>query len=295
MEIKTQKSKSNFQLRLPKKSAFAIDTPDDIPRLHQLMIVSAKRGGGKLIQTVQFISELLDREIIDRVIIITPTYYSNKEGLEPLHINEETDVLEPTKENLAKVIDYIDQERKDYDDFIEKEKKYKQFNKLMVSRIMVNLIPPDQLIEYDQLGFFQERPKWKYKHIRPPRVFLIVDDSIGTELMNPKSGLLNLCIKHRHIGKGLGISIALLTQSYSCRDGLPRPIRENCTMLLLGKCKDENQIEKIHQEIGADINLDKFDMLYKYATDKPFGFLIIDFHPKDPIKMFRAGWNEFIS
>jgi hypothetical protein len=294
MEIKVKKTKANFELKLPSKSAFAIDTPDDIPRLHQLMILSAKRGGGKLIQTVQFVGELLDRELIDRVIIITPTYWSNKEGLEPLHINEETDILEPTKENLATVVEYVEQERRDWDEYLEREQKYKQFKKLMKSRIMVNLIPPEQLLEYDSLGFFAEPPKWKYKHVRPPRVFLIIDDCVGTELMNPKSGLLNLCIKHRHIGKGLGISIALLVQSYCAVGGVARPIRENTTMLLLGKCKDENQIEKIHQEIGADVDLEKFDALYKYATDKPFGFLIIDFHPKEPSKMFRADWNTFI-
>jgi hypothetical protein len=300
MEIKVKKTKANFELRLPIKSAFAIETPDDMPKLHQLMIISGHKGSGKLIQIVQFVGELVEREIIDRVILMTPTYYSNKEGFEPLNINEDSDVLEPTKENISKIDDIMNQEAIDYEEYIEKEKKYKQFKKMMKSRIHVSLIPPEQLLEYDQMGFFAEPPKWKYKHVRPPRVFLIIDDAVGTEIMNPKSGLLQLCIRHRHTGKmkklggSLGISIALLTQSYSTNGGIPRAVRENCSMLLLGKTKDENQIEKIHQEIGTDIDLDKFDALYKYATDKPFGFLIIDFSPKDKSKQFRAGWNEFI-
>jgi len=300
MEIKVKKTKANFELRLPSKSAFAVETPDDMPKLHQLMIISAKKGGGKLIQIVQFVGELIERGIIQKCLLMSPTYYSNIEGLKPLNLNEDTDVLEPTKENIGKIDDIMNQEANDWEEYLEKEKKYKQFKKLMKSREPINMIPPEQLLEYDSMGFFTEPPKWKYKQVVPPRVFLIIDDAVGTEIMNPKSGLLQLCIRHRHTGRlkhtggSLGLSIALLTQTYSCQSGIPRPIRENCSMLLLGATKDENQIEKIHQEIGTDIDLEKFDALYKYATDKPFGFLIIDFSPKDKSKTFRAGWNEFI-
>jgi hypothetical protein len=97
------------------------------------------------------------------------------------------------------------------------------------------------------------------------------------------------------VAKGMGLSICLLVQSYCAIGGIPRPIRENCTVALFFKCKDDNQIKKIHQEIGADVDLDQWDKLYKYATAEPFGFLCVDFHPKDKAKTFRKNFNEYLS
>jgi hypothetical protein len=138
-------------------------------------------------------------------------------------------------------------------------------------------------------------PSWKYKKEEPPKLAVILDDTMGTDLMKPRGGLTNFCIKHRHIGKGLGISVFMLVQSYCSREGVARPIRENTTHLLLFKCKDESQIKKIHTEIGSDVDMNKFDTMFKYATADPFCFLFIDFSPKDPSKTFRRCFNEYLN
>jgi hypothetical protein len=230
------------------------------------------------------------------VILISPTYWSNKTIFEPLNINEETDIIEPTKDAVKKLVELVEQDKDEYDEHIKKKKLYQKYKKMMASDTPLWSIDPEIMMEFLELGFFEEAPKWKYPDdTHPPRIFVIIDDAMGTELMNPKSGLVNLCIKHRHIAKGLGISLALLVQSYCAVGGIPRPIRENATLLALFKCKDENQIEKIHQEIGADVDLEQFDKMFKYATDKPYGFLVIDFSAKEKSKTFRSGWNEYIS
>ena len=48
------------------------------------------------------------------------------------------------------------------------------------------------------------------------------------------------------------------------------------------KLKDQNQLKKIHEEIGSDVDLDRFDKLFEYATSKPYGFLAIDSILRDP-------------
>ena len=122
---------------------------------------------------------------------------------------------------------------------------------------------------------------------------------MGTDLFKPRGGLVNFCIKHRHIADGLGISVAMLTQSYCAAngEGLPRPIRENTTCLCLFKsaAQHKSQLEKIHNEIGSDIDLEKFDRFFKHATSKPYGFLFIDFNPKDKSKQFRSGFDEYLT
>ena len=77
--------------------------------------------------------------------------------------------------------------------------------------------------------------------------------------------------------------------------GLPRPIRENCTLLCLFKLKDQNQLKKIHEEIGSDVDLERFDKLFEYATSKPYGFLAIDFNPKSADHTFRCCFNEYLA
>lgn len=293
--IKVKKIK-NFEIIVPKKSAFTIETPDDIPKMNTLMVLSGKRGGGKGVAITTYIKKLMDLGLTDRVILISPTYWSNKTIFEPLNINEETDIIEPTKDAVKRLVELVEQDKDEYDEYIKKKKLYQKYKKMMASDTPLWSIAPEIMMEFLELGFFEEQPKWKYPDdSHPPRIFTVIDDAMGTELMNPKSGLVNLCIKHRHIAKGLGISLALLVQSYCAVGGIPRPIRENATILAVFKCKDENQIEKIHQEIGADVDLEQFDKMFKYATDIPYGFLVIDFSPKSPDKTFRSGWNNYIS
>jgi hypothetical protein len=293
--IRVKKIK-NFETIIPKKSAFTIDTPDDIPKLNTLLVLSGKRGGGKGVAITTYVKKLMDLNLIDRVILISPTYWSNKTIFEPLNINEETDIIEPTRDAVKTLVELVEKDKDEYDEYLKKKKMYQKYKKMMASDTPLWNIEPDLMMEFLAMGFFEEAPKWKYlDDTHPPRIFAIFDDIMGTEIMKQSSGLVNLCIKHRHIAKGLGISIALLVQSYCAIGGIPRPIRENATLLALFKCKDAGQIEKIHSEIGADVDLEQFDKMFKYATDKPYGFLVIDFSPKSPDKMFRSGWNEYLS
>ena len=78
MDIKKTKI-SNFGIKPPKKSAFSIDTPRDIPKLHTLMVFSGKRGGGKSVAMTNYLKKLLDLKLIDKIILLTPTWHSNKE------------------------------------------------------------------------------------------------------------------------------------------------------------------------------------------------------------------------
>ena len=93
------------------------------------------------------------------------------------------------------------------------------------------------------------------------------------------------------------VSPSFVSRMTGAVGGVPRPIRENCTALCLFKSAAQHgaQLEKIHSEIGTDIDLQKFDRLFTYSTSKPFGFLFVDFSPKSPDKQFRSGFDEFIS
>jgi len=288
---------ANFSIKPPKKGAFTIDTPEDIPKLHTLMILSARRGGAKTTTITNYIRKLQELKLIDRVLCITPTYYSNKEMWDSIGLHEE-DILEPSATVLKDVIRIVEQERAEWDLYEEKVKKWKMFKKMTENHIPLNRMKPEALVEFMDMGFFDahaDEPQWKYEKAVPPRLFLTIDDSVGTPLYYPKAGLTDFCLRHRHLGKGLGISVAMLVQSYACVGGIPRPIRENATVLMLGKNNQEGQIEKIYSEcIGNECTKDDFLQAFEYATAEPYSFFLIDFSPKSKAQRFRRNFDTYI-
>ena len=285
---------NNFAIKPPKKSAFSIDTPIDIPKLHTLMVFSGKRGGGKSVAITNYLRKLLDLKLMDRIILLTPTWHSNKEVYSSLNLDENQDVIEPQKSSLRDIIKMVEAEKAEWDLFLRNKEMYKKFEKQMNGNTPISHIDPMELMAYHDNHFFHEKPEWKYEKEVPPRIFLIIDDMLGTPLMMPTAGLTNLCIKHRHIAEGTGISIAMLVQSYCCLGGLNRAIRENSCQLALFKNTDENQMKKIIQEMG-DVNEDKFTSMFEYATAEPFGFLFIDFNSKSPEQQFRKNFDEYLT
>ena len=75
----------DFDVTPPRKSAFQIETPPDVPRQHSLTIFSARRGGGKSVACTTYVKKLLEVGAMQRVIIITPTWASNKDIFAPLN------------------------------------------------------------------------------------------------------------------------------------------------------------------------------------------------------------------
>lgn len=53
-------------------------------------------------------------------------------------------------------------------------------------------------------------------------------------------------------------------------------------------------LDLIGEEIGDELPLDIFHSAYRYAAEKPHGFLFIDFNPKQPWQKLRSQWHEFI-
>ena len=291
MKVKTI---NKFKIELPKKSAFTIDTDDDFPKLHTLTIASGKRGGGKSVQISNLIKKAKEKGYYDKCWLITPTYNSNKQIWDIADIDE-NDVMEPTHTCLKELIKLVESEKQEWEDFLARKKLYAKYKKEIEDKPIQNFKEQD-LVSYLDNGFFNGAPdKWKYKTEQPPRLAVIIDDCLGTELMARRTaGLTNLCIRHRHIADGLGISIFMLVQSYCCHDGVPPAVRQNTTNLLLFKINDDKQIKKVKEECDLPVTDDEWETMTTYAHEKPFNFLFIDFNPKCEQKRFRSGMDEYI-
>ena len=162
----------------------------------------------------------------------------------------------------------------------------------------LNNVNSFKLLQYYNLGFLEpdkDPPVWKYPIEQPPRIAVIIDDCLGTDLMSKSTaGLLNFCIKHRHIAGGLGCSIFMLVQAYKAQGGINKAVRNNTTLLIQFKINDENQIKAIKEECDLPVTDEEWSDMCSYAHSKEFNPLIIDFAPKCETKRFRSGWDEYI-
>ena len=295
MNISEKKIPALFKIKPPKKGAFTIETPEHVPKLHTLMIASGKRGGGKSVAVANYVKQLMDKKLIDRCILITPTFQSNAEIWEPLHLNNE-DIHEPHKWVLKDIIKKIEGERKDWDDHQEIVKKYKSFKSIINDGIELSEVPNEAVAEFDRLGFFEGEPFWKYSKVEPPKLFVVIDDCVGMPLLScPSAGLTQFCVKHRHYGMGLGCSVAMLVQTYCGIGAIARPIRENVTLLCLFKCIQDVQLKKIFSEvIGDEMTEEEFLALFVHATTEPYSFLTLDFACDDKAHMFRKRFDNYL-
>jgi hypothetical protein len=289
----------NIDIQTPKSNPYSFETDDDFIKMPCLVAVNGKRHSGKTLSVVNYIREMKNKYYCDRCLVITPTYASNKPTWDIANIDYE-DVYEPTKGVLKEIKKLIQDEKDEWEEFLSKKEKYKEYQKLVNSKNL-NLENKDllkQLLLYEELGFYDydEPPKWKYRNEVPPRLALVIDDSMGTDIMLPSAGLTKFVIAHRHWGEGLGISVFMLVQSYTAGagQGLSRPIREQTTQLWLFKISQENQLKKIYEESDLDINYDKYIQLCNQVHSVPYNFLVIDFNAKFPEKKYRNGFKEFI-
>jgi hypothetical protein len=290
-----KKSIKTFDTKLPDKGAFTIETEEDFPKLNTLSILSGRRGGGKSVALANFLKKCKDKYYFDKIILVSPTYQSNKLIWDICEINEE-DVIEPEITSMREVLNIIDQEKMEWDNFVQKKKKYQEF--LKDRKTNLERIKAARLLMYYEEGFLEpdfDKPMWKYPKEHPPRIAVVLDDCMGTPLMNkPSSGLTQFAIKHRHVSGGLGCSLFMLVQSYRSRDGVPRAIRENTTNLWLFRVNNEDQIKAIKDECDLPVSDEEFMDMCSYAHNIPYNFLFIDFSPKTDCKRFRSGLNQYL-
>tara|TARA_R110002072_G_scaffold61952_1_gene155436 strand:+ start:2409 stop:3320 length:912 start_codon:yes stop_codon:yes gene_type:complete len=289
-------------IKLPGKKAFAIDTSKDIamPALHMLSIAAGTRGSGKSVAVSSLIAHARERDFLDRVILISPTYPSNREIWDVAGIKQE-DVYEPTKTVVETLKEFIKQEKQEWDQYLYEKKEWDRYQKLISSPHlnMGSTKTVDDLMLYAHLGFFEQEPVWKYakgKTPHPPRLICIIDDAMGTELMQgggSKSGLVRLCIAHRHWSQ-IGISIIMCVQSWCSKTGVDRSLREQMTNVMLWKVCQEKALERIWSENDVNMPYEQFKKMTDYVWSVPHRFLFIDFAPKKPEMKFRMNFDTLL-
>ena len=296
-------------IKLPKNSnAFAVETPDHLPKLHQLCIANGKRGSGKSIAITNLIrmyKEELGSDL--RCIIVSPTFGSNYKLLSDLGIDRADVFEEPDDDVPAKLIKIANDERDAFLEWRHLNEYYNQFIKTIKGGFFDRSKMDDYMIQYyNPLTNQFERPKPKYPCYlkgKPPVLFTFIDDAQGSKLLSTNKKMLQLCLRHRHLGQmpppqggAVGMSLFVSTQTFKSNGGLNKAIRNNATSMILFKTKDMSELKQIAEAFSGEIPVDRFFELYEQATAEPYSFLFVDLHPKIDIQPsgFRKRFDTYL-
>lgn len=248
------------------------------PRFYWNMMNIGSRGSGKTYTVCQMIKHYEKHKIMKdgteyklRTHLISPTIQANEiyQSLDSLDMEKDAHD-EYNDDLLLNIIEDIKTEKKEYDKYLLYKQYYEKFMKTPESKL-------EKLYD-ENPEIFQLLEEYDYVHPKdvkhePPKVnVVILDDLLGSDAFTKKtkSVLVNAMIKNRH----MGICFAVLVQSIKA---VPKNIRLNCSVFQLASFKNKKVIlEDIYDEVSNVIGLDEFEELYDFATDKPFGSLIID-------------------
>ena len=297
MAMKQQNLKG-FEIDVPTSSAFNINTPKGLPKMHFIEVSVGKRGSGKTAGIVNQLKWLQDSKCLDRLFLVTPTYFSNKHFFYMVKYDPEDVYENPNKASLDSIIEKINVEAEEYEDYIEKMKQYKKYQKYL--KTGRGFVDDDELSQlWNGTEIVPPKHKWDG---RKPVMLILFDDCQNSPIYRPSSELANCVIRHRHLGQlrrshgALGVSMIFAVQSYkSAGGGLPRCVRGQATIMMIFRTKDVHELDDIADECSGEVSVNTFKDVYEVAVSEPHSFLFIDFHKKDTDpSMFRMRFNKYL-
>jgi len=258
--------------------------PPDLFVLHTLCAFVGARGSGKTHAMVKLAHKYLEHRSINRVFIITPTYQSNKifEVLDP----RPEDVFEnvtTTNQDIMKILAATQQDAEKYREFSKYLKAYKKYRR-----------GREHSLSAEERTMLENNQFKKPNYMPRPSPLLIVDDMSHTNIYTTSKSnpFINLCLRHRHINEGIGMTIFMAAQTY--KTGVPKAIRQNIQQFFIFPTKDTTQLESIYEEVANLVPKEQFLELYEKATHQPHSFLTVDNNPRHPLLAFRKNFDSIL-
>ena len=171
----------------------------------------------------------------DYVIAVSATMASNKELMSRLNIQHEFDPDDPTV--IDKIREIVEAEAADLERYQEEMRRYRKLMKLIHSESPLFRLPEGDLAAFYKDGDFKP-PKHRYNG-RKPKIGVIFDDCLGSQVYARPRKLNGLATYSRHIGQlkeggAIGVSLFFLVQSYKCQaGGLNKVVHNQCTCLMV--------------------------------------------------------------
>lgn len=263
--------------------AHAPKFPPNLFKLHTLAAFIGSRGSGKTNAAVLLAREYIRAGSFTRVFLIAPTYESNR-IFDELGVSSD-DIyqnIHNCQEALTDILGKIEADRAAYDAMLEYKKIWKRW------RRKPSLCTPAELAVLEDLD--HQPPV----HLPFPSPLIVIDDMSHSDIFSTarSNPFINLCLRHRHIFGGTGVTLFMLLQNFRSHGSIPKPLRENVQQWFLWRIRDINVLRTIHSEFANLLDFETFNNLYQAATGgDPHDFLTVDLNPTDKILQFRKNFD----
>lgn len=265
---------------------YKIDLQDGIPKPPILSLFVGKRGQGKSTACARLLKFYVDYKPPvfhkDLIFVISPTAESQDHLWKHIGMHEENVYTATNATEVKQIIDqitHIIQERKQKHD--EDEEYIAAYNKLLHGK---------QLTEREE-AILERRDLQPCHYPEPyPRPFLILDDLSHMKVLD-KAWFISLCLRHRHIGGGVGLSMAIICQSL--HGGVSRVIRQNASLIVLFSTHDQTAKDDLYAECSHLLDKEEFLSLFEDATESYHSFLSVDLSQKDPNFAFSRDFEHW--
>lgn len=279
-------SLTNVDLKY-KKNNYPIPNNPFLPRAYFVSLFIGARSSGKTYSCVQLLKQYErcgftkdGQDIPQRIILFSPTIQANPIFTSLKYLNENDIYTRYSDKQLIKVIQEIENDKKEIDKYKEDMKIYNKFlkKKKLTHEEMMDLEKRD----------FEEPEKPECGYVEHPVIMMIMDDLVGTDAFKAvgKSALTNLTLKNRH----LSINLMILAQNLK---SIPKSIRINTSLFVIFKFANKKAIIDVYEEVQNVLSENEFENLLDFATREKHDSLVVDFTSDDSLR-FKRNWDTIL-
>lgn len=105
---------------------------------------------------------------------------------------------------------------------------------------------------------------------------LLLDDCSHSRVFSrsSKNPLTALCLRHRHVGDGTGLSIFMCGQTFT--SAIPKAIRLQLTHVAMFRTESSREIKAVYDEVSSFIKYQDFLDIFDETTREKHGYLFCD-------------------
>jgi len=265
-------------------------TPEHLPDLFFIGLLSSSRGSGKSWKLLELLKMYDNADTFDTINFFCPT----------LQADPKYEMLNDFKAEVNTFDHYDDETMQDliksHDAKIErfaKEKDNIQLWKKWNRGVPLEQFNPMEIMYLNEHDF--QQPQTEFPRGEPTAIYIYDDLMYDRDLYGntAKKGFdfKKWAIKHRHHRSAIIFS----TQAF--KSGIPKALRNNLSLLILGANKSPQVKKEVADEVSAYVNRDDFIKMWDVSTAEPYNFFMVDYEaPMD--KKFRQvspyAWDNYM-
>lgn len=236
-----------------------------LSRIPALMLFSGHTGSGKSVNAISLIQYLKREGTCTRCFVISPTVVSNQ-IYKSICTDPERDWLIPLTEQVFDDLRRIEAACEADAENFRKDLEYQLARQKYCDG---STLTQQEEILLEQRQFVEVKP------VRPSPL-LLVDDCVSSKMFSNSSRnyFTQLCVRCRHVGQQLGLSIFACTQSIKL---VPRSIRLNATHWCVWATSSKIERTILFEEVGsAFMSQEEFFSTFELMTALPYSYCFID-------------------